>query len=59
MDFVSGGLSAVSWERLGERYNSLSQELLNPSLDQKKRSELQREFSHLSELWLCIKKYKS
>ncbi len=50
MDSISAGLTAVSWNKLQERYNVLSQELLNPSIDQKKRSTLQKEFSHLSEL---------
>ncbi len=50
MNSISASLAAVSWDKLQERYNVLSQELLNPSIDQKKRSALQKEFSHLSEL---------
>lgn len=50
MDSLSSSLSAVSWDKLEERYKSLSEELLSSSIDQKKRSTLQKEFSHLSEL---------
>jgi peptide chain release factor 1 len=50
MSLLSEGLAAVSWDKLEARYASLSEELLSPTLDSKKRSTLQKEFSHLSEL---------
>lgn len=50
MDLTSSSLAAVSWDKLEDRYKQLSDELLNPALDQKKRSGLQKEFSHLSDL---------
>ncbi len=49
-------LNAVSWQKLEDRYVFLSEELLSASLDQKKRSSLQKEFAYLSELVAFYKK---
>lgn len=41
---------ALDWSQLQSRYDTISQELAAPSLDQKKRQDLQKEGSRLSEL---------
>ena len=50
MDSVSTILTAVSWDKLEERYKNTSEALLATRLDPKRRSTLQKDFSHLSEL---------
>ncbi len=59
MDILSGSLAAISWDKLEERYKALSQELVSPTLDQKRRSVLQKEFSHVSELLEIYKKIEA
>ena len=39
---------AIAWDSLEKRYDELSNELSNPSLDSNKRHLLQKEFSNLS-----------
>ena len=39
---------AIAWDSLEKRYEELSNELANPSLDSGKRHLLQKEFSNLS-----------
>lgn len=39
---------AIAWDSMQKRYDELSQELANPSLDVQKRQQLQKEFSHIS-----------
>lgn len=56
MDSLPSSLAAVSWDKLEMRHKVLAEELFNPSLDPKKRAELQKEFSHLSELLAFYKK---
>ena len=40
----------INWLELKERYNQITEKLLNPSLENQQRQELQREHSHLSTL---------
>lgn len=46
---------AIAWDSLQQRYTELSEQLTNPSLDNQKRQQLQREFSHLT---LILQKHR-
>lgn len=46
---------AIAWDSLKKRYDELSHELANPSLETNKRTLLQREFSNLS---LVLEKHR-
>lgn len=46
---------AIAWDALQKRYDELSHELANPSLDTQKRQQLQREFSNLN---LVLQKHR-
>ena len=41
---------AIAWDEIQQKVDSLATELAEPNLDPKKRPELQKSFSHLSEL---------
>jgi peptide chain release factor 1 len=41
---------AIAWDSLEKRYQQLSEQLANPSLEGNKRQPLQREFSHISQI---------
>lgn len=46
---------AISWDQLENRYQELTQQLLNPSLDSSKRNQMQKEHARLS---MVLDKYK-
>ena len=46
---------AIAWDSLQKRYDELSGELSNPSMDVNKRQQLQREFSNLT---LLLEKHR-
>lgn len=41
---------AIAWDSLEKRYQELSEQLANPSLEASKRQPLQKEFSHISQI---------
>ena len=41
---------AIAWQELQQRYDALSEQLVNPDLDAQKRQELQKEHSYLATL---------
>ena len=41
---------SIAWDSLQKRYHELSDQLSNPSIDSNKRVQLQKEFSHLTQI---------